>query len=197
MKCISVSSSAAKGFFVGGLLLTVAACGGGLEVTTDSQNSQSNSIMGNTSTQLPGWTLVWQDEFNTPGLPDSSKWVYDTEYNQRGWWNGELQYYSANRLENARVADGKLRNLARQVVKSQEDERAHLSRELHDSTSQTLVSAKLLIESAVLNVSNVASHPGKTLVGCSYSLDLPEEAPGDEAAPSAGSAPPASGAQPR
>jgi hypothetical protein len=27
----------------------------------------------------------------------------------------------------------------------------------------------------VLNVSNVSSHPGKTLVGCSYSLDLAED----------------------
>ena len=52
-------------------------------------------------------------------------------------------------LSDARVADAKLRLLARQVVKSQEDERAHLSRELHDSTSQTLVSIKLLLESAV------------------------------------------------
>lgn len=51
-------------------------------------------------------------------------------------------------FSDARLADGKLRNLARQVVKSQEDERAHLSRELHDSTSQTLVSIKLLLESA-------------------------------------------------
>ncbi len=51
-------------------------------------------------------------------------------------------------FSDARVADAKLRNLARQVVKSQEDERAHLSRELHDSTSQTLVSIKLLLESA-------------------------------------------------
>ena len=31
------------------------------------------------------------------------------------------------------------------------------------------------IRSVVLNVSNVASHPGKTLAGCSYSLDLAEE----------------------
>jgi len=52
----------------------------------------------------------------------------------------------------ARVADTKLRNLARQVVKSQEDERAHLSRELHDSTSQTLVSIKLLLESAASQI---------------------------------------------
>ncbi|KRG38893.1 hypothetical protein ARC20_14275, partial [Stenotrophomonas panacihumi] len=33
-----------------------------------------------------------------------------------------------------------------------------------------------MIESIVLSVSNVKSHPGKTLAGCSYSLDLPEEA---------------------
>jgi two-component system NarL family sensor kinase len=52
-------------------------------------------------------------------------------------------------LSDARVADSKLRLMARQVVKSQEDERAHLSRELHDSTSQTLVSIKLLMESTV------------------------------------------------
>lgn len=52
-------------------------------------------------------------------------------------------------LSDAREADSKLRLMARQVVQSQEDERAYLSRELHDSTSQTLVSIKLLMESAV------------------------------------------------
>lgn len=52
-------------------------------------------------------------------------------------------------LSEHRVAESKMRHLARQVVRSQEDERAHLARELHDGTSQTLVSAKLLIESAV------------------------------------------------
>lgn len=114
MTCISVGSTTAKRYFFGGLLLTVAACGGGLESANNSPNSQSNPDTGNTITALSGWTLVWQDEFNTPGLPDSNKWVHDTEYNQRGWWNAELQYYSANRLENARVADGKLFITARQ-----------------------------------------------------------------------------------
>lgn len=52
-------------------------------------------------------------------------------------------------LSEHRVADAKLRLMARQVVRSQEDERAHLARELHDGTSQTLVSTKLLIESVV------------------------------------------------
>lgn len=60
-------------------------------------------------------------------------------------------------LSDARVADAKLRNLARQVVKSQEDERAHLSRELHDGTSQTLVSIKLLLESAASQLGREAT----------------------------------------
>ncbi len=48
-----------------------------------------------------------------------------------------------------RLATSKLQRLAHQVVRSQEGERAHLARELHDGTSQTLVSVKLLIESAI------------------------------------------------
>jgi two-component system, NarL family, sensor kinase len=48
-----------------------------------------------------------------------------------------------------RAADAKLTLLASRLVRSQEDERAWLSRELHDGTSQTLVSAKLLTESAI------------------------------------------------
>lgn len=42
-------------------------------------------------------------------------------------------------------------------------------------------SGEAQIESIILSVSTVASHPGKTLAGCTYSLDLPEE----EAAPTA------------
>ncbi|MBU2408464.1 MAG: cache domain-containing protein, partial [Gammaproteobacteria bacterium] len=48
-----------------------------------------------------------------------------------------------------KVSDAKLKLLARKVVTSQEEERAHLSRELHDGTGQTLVAVKLLIESAL------------------------------------------------
>ncbi len=51
-------------------------------------------------------------------------------------------------LSEHRQSEAKLRALAHEVVRSQEDERAHLSRELHDGVSQTLVSTKLLIESA-------------------------------------------------
>ena len=57
---------------------------------------------------MPGWQLVWHDEFDRDGLPDPAQWDYDTEYNRRGWWNNELQYHSRARLDNSRVADGKL-----------------------------------------------------------------------------------------
>ena len=52
-------------------------------------------------------------------------------------------------MQELRVADAQLTLLARQVVRSQEDERAHLARELHDGTSQTLVAVKLLTEAAL------------------------------------------------
>ena len=52
-------------------------------------------------------------------------------------------------MQELRVADAQLTLLARQVVGSQEAERAHLARELHDGTSQTLVSVKLLTEAAL------------------------------------------------
>src|SRR5258706_703657 len=59
-------------------------------------------------------------------------------------------------VSESRIADAKLRLLARQVVRSQEAERAHLSRELHDSTSQTLVSIKLLMESVIVKLGEAA-----------------------------------------
>jgi hypothetical protein len=52
----------------------------------------------------PGWTLVWSDEFNTAGAPDTSKWGYEEGYIR----NAELQYYTSERLENARVEAGNL-----------------------------------------------------------------------------------------
>ena len=50
-------------------------------------------------------------------------------------------------VSESRVADAKLKALAQRVVESQEDERARLSRELHDGISQMMVSVKLMLES--------------------------------------------------
>jgi beta-glucanase (GH16 family) len=52
------------------------------------------------------WKLVWSDEFNYKGLPDSTKWNY--EVGGHGWGNHELEYYTARRPENARVENGML-----------------------------------------------------------------------------------------
>lgn len=60
----------------------------------------------------PGWQLVWADEFDRPGSPDPAKWTCDVGGN--GWGNRELQYYTDNRPENVRVADGHLIIEARQ-----------------------------------------------------------------------------------
>jgi beta-glucanase (GH16 family)/glycerophosphoryl diester phosphodiesterase len=58
-----------------------------------------------------GWKLVWSDEFNKPGLPDSSKWSYDAGTgcpDVCGWGNNELQYYTVADTANAIVRNGKL-----------------------------------------------------------------------------------------
>ena len=60
--------------------------------------------------------------------------------------------------------------------------KAMFGKEVRSEETRDPASGEVLIDSAVLNVSNVSSHPGKTLVGCSYSLDLPEEEPADEPA---------------
>lgn len=55
--------------------------------------------------------LVWSDEFDYTGFPDSTKWAYDIGDGCPelcGWGNNELQYYTHKKLENARVADGVL-----------------------------------------------------------------------------------------
>ena len=55
--------------------------------------------------------LVWSDEFNGKGLPDSTKWGYDVARGcpqNCGWGNNELQYYTAKNTNNARVENGML-----------------------------------------------------------------------------------------
>ena len=55
----------------------------------------------------PGpYQMVWSDEFDYTGIPDSTKWNYDVGGN--GWGNHELEYYTSKRTENARVENGNL-----------------------------------------------------------------------------------------
>jgi beta-glucanase (GH16 family) len=51
-----------------------------------------------------GMSLVWSDEFDSPGAPDPKKWDYSTGFNN-GWGNGEVQNYT-NKRDNSFVKDG-------------------------------------------------------------------------------------------
>jgi beta-glucanase (GH16 family) len=54
--------------------------------------------------------LVWSDDFDIPGSPDSSKWNYDLGDgcpNVCGWGNNEAQYYTQD-PKNVRVENGLL-----------------------------------------------------------------------------------------
>jgi beta-glucanase (GH16 family) len=63
-----------------------------------------------TITVVVAQSLIWSDEFNTPGAPDPAKWGYDL--GAGGWGNNELQYYT-NRSDNAVVSGGTLKIIAK------------------------------------------------------------------------------------
>ncbi len=71
-------------------------------------NSQSIGVLDSNE-----YLLVWNDEFEYIGLPDSTKWKYDTEGNQDGWGNNEAQYYTVINEKNAIVENGILKIVAR------------------------------------------------------------------------------------
>jgi beta-glucanase (GH16 family) len=96
------------------LLTTLSACGGGsadgvaagTQAALPAANTTAVAMPQTPST--PVWRLVWSDEFDGTGLPDPTKWGYDTSRNRVGWFNNELQYYARDRLENAKIDNGKL-----------------------------------------------------------------------------------------
>lgn len=66
--------------------------------------------------------LVWSDDFDDEGLPDSNKWSYeigDGCPDLCGWGNNELQYYSDGQLKNTRVENGRLIIEAHREVKGE------------------------------------------------------------------------------
>lgn len=52
--------------------------------------------------------LVWSEEFDKPGLPDTTYWNYEEGYIR----NQELQYYEAGNPKNTWVSNGKLNIIA-------------------------------------------------------------------------------------
>ncbi len=86
----------------------------GIPSTTGNYNFtiQISDCLSSTQTQLESfyisnttfWNLVWSDEFNYTGPPDSSKWTYNLGYLG---WNQETEYYT-NLPENVWVDNGNL-----------------------------------------------------------------------------------------
>ena len=62
---------------------------------------------------IKNYEMVWNDEFDNNGLPDKTKWSYDTEGNEDGWGNFEAQHYTEANLKNAGVENGILHITAR------------------------------------------------------------------------------------
>jgi beta-glucanase (GH16 family) len=60
--------------------------------------------LNNKSDKETKWQLVWEDNFDKSGLPDDKIWSYEEGYIR----NNEAQYYTKERLENARVENGYL-----------------------------------------------------------------------------------------
>jgi beta-glucanase (GH16 family) len=58
----------------------------------------------NDDNKIPGYKLVWSDEFDYTGLPDSTKWGYEKGHVR----NDETQYYEQARLKNSQVKNGNL-----------------------------------------------------------------------------------------
>lgn len=72
------------------------------------QSGDSAAIESSIGLRDPGpeddWRLVWSDEFDVDGLPDTSRWTYEEGFLR----NNEAQYYTRARRENARVEGGHL-----------------------------------------------------------------------------------------
>lgn len=57
--------------------------------------------------------LVWSDEFDGSGVPNTSNWFLQTQFpTGSGWYNGEVQHYT-NRLVNSFLSNGALSIVAK------------------------------------------------------------------------------------
>lgn len=66
------------------------------------------SITVTITVNTPTAGLVWAEEFNTDGAPNTANWGYDIGTGGGGWGNNELQYYTS-RPENVIVLNGVLK----------------------------------------------------------------------------------------
>lgn len=78
-----------------------------LALAAQSTFTVTNSVYTGPVARPASARLIWQDEFSGRAL-DRAKWRFDIAYNKQGWFNGELQYYSAARQKNLRLEGSRL-----------------------------------------------------------------------------------------
>lgn len=86
------------------LLSTLVACNSNKK--PKDTNAFKAEIIEEESQEKDEWQLVWSDDFDYSGLPDSTKWSYDV--GGHGWGNNEEQYYTKADPENVNVENGAL-----------------------------------------------------------------------------------------
>ena len=118
--------------------------------------------------QTKSWKLVWSDEFEYTGLPDSSKWTEET--GGHGWGNNELQYYTAGRKENARVENGQLIIEAR---KEKKGTNAYTSARLITKGKGDWQYGKIVVSAKL--PSGLGTWPAIWMLGSVRSLEWPDD----------------------
>lgn len=83
-------------FLISALLVTLTACSEAEDPERYVYEEEDNGPV--------EWELVWEDNFDTDGLPNEAIWGYEEGYIR----NNEAQFYTKERSENARVENGNL-----------------------------------------------------------------------------------------
>lgn len=78
----------------------------GTIITENGTNFTTDNTGYSTPLDYPGYTRVWNDEFDGAAL-DQSAWNYETGNGSNGWGNNELEYYT-NSAKNSFLSNGNL-----------------------------------------------------------------------------------------
>jgi beta-glucanase (GH16 family) len=78
----------------------------GTIITEDGTNLSTDNTGYSTPLSYPGYTLVWNDEFNGTAL-DLNTWNQEIGNGSNGWGNNELEYYTSS-TKNTFVSNGNL-----------------------------------------------------------------------------------------
>jgi beta-glucanase (GH16 family) len=108
-----------------------------LQAQTTTPDTLTQTMAGN------DWQLVWSDEFDGTGLPDSTKWSYNV--GNWGWGNHEPQYYTQAKTKNARQEDGAL------IIEAHKNDNGHpwTSARLSTQGKQTFLYGKIEFKAKV------------------------------------------------